>query len=190
MRTILLSLAIGFLIANTCVAANSCGSPACCDRTHESCGRCGVQKTCKVICETKKVKKTTWVVECEEFCAPLPGCRSSCKSACGNGCGSGSGCDSGCDNGCSSDPCASLRRPIVPPKCGKVRTRKKLVKKEITCEVPVYKCVVVCCNAGCNAGCGEAASAEATVSEEKATRAAPPPIPYLSSMQRYKFGRR
>ncbi len=184
MRTILLSLAIGFLIANTCVAADSCGSPACCDRTHESCGGCGVQKTCKVICETKKVKKTVWVVECEEFCAPLPNCERSCKSSCGGGCG-----DSGCDSGCSSDPCDSLRRPLVPPKCGKVRSRKKLVKKEITCEVPVYKCVVVCCNAGCNSGCGEAL-AGATISEEKITRAAPSPRPSLSSMQVVKFGRR
>jgi hypothetical protein len=38
---------------------------------------------------------------------------------------------------------------MVPPRCGKVRCVKKLVKKEITCEVPVYKCVVVCCSPGC-----------------------------------------
>jgi len=153
MRTMIFVLAIGFLDANTCVAADSYGPPACCDQIHDCCNRCGVQKRCKVICEMKEVKKTCWVVECEEFCVPLPGCGPFCKSACCDGCDSG--CDIGCGDGCPSDPCASLRRPIVPPKCGKVRCRKKLVKKEITCEVPVYKCVVVCCKGCCDSVCCE-----------------------------------
>ena len=61
-------------------------------------------------------------------------------------------------------------RKYVPPKCGKVRTRKKLVKKEIVCEVPVYKCVVVCSDPGC---C-EAASG---CLDEEASKAAPAPAP-------------
>lgn len=40
------------------------------------------------------------------------------------------------------------------PSCGKVRTRKKLIRYTITREVPVYKCVVEyrCCN--CEGECG------------------------------------
>ena len=178
MKTILSTLAIGFLIANVCVAAGYCDAPACCDQTHESCNGCGVQKTCKVVCEIKKVKKTCWVVKCEEFCASLPRC--GCKSSCGS-CGD-TGCDSGgCgDSGCCGDPCASLKKPMVRPKCGKVRTRKKLVKKTITCEVMVYKCIVVCCNSGCNVSCGESdweksAPAAKSVSTKRMTHAAPLP---------------
>ena len=50
---------------------------------------------------------------------------------------------------------AAARSASQPPKCGHVRCRKKLVKKEITCEVPVYKCVVeyVCCDC-CGPSCG------------------------------------
>ena len=174
MRTIISSLAIGFLITNMCVAADNCGGPACCSQTHDCCNQCGVQKTCKVVCEMKKVKKTSWVVKCEEFCPSLPGCGHGCKSSCGGS------CDTGCDSDCCGDPCASLQKPMVPPKCGKVRSRKKLVKKEITCEVPTYKCIVVCCNAGCNACCDEsdwekAAPAKAPASTKRITPAAPLP---------------
>ena len=171
-------MAIGLLVAVPAAAGDRCGAPACCNKTHECCHRCGVSKTCKVVCEMKKVKKTVWAVECEEFCAALPRCPRPCKS-CGD-CGKAS-CAS-----CCEDPCASLRRPMVPPKCGKVRCRKKLVKKEITCEVPVYKCVVVCCNAGCcEAGCGD--EVEAPAPAAATTRAAPlPPFrgaSYLKSLR-------
>ena len=170
MKTILSALAIGFLIADVCVAADNCGAPACCNETHECCNGCGVQKTCKVVCEMKKIKKTVWTVKCEEFCTSLPGCKSSC----------GDCCDTGCNSGCCGDPCASLKKPMVPPKCGKVRCRKKLVKKTITCEIPSYKCIVVCCNAGCNACCDKsdwekAAPAKAPVSTKRTTHAAPLP---------------
>ena len=122
----------------------------------------------------KKVKKTSWVVKCEEFCPSLPGCGHGCKSSCGGS------CDTGCDSDCCGDPCASLKKPMVPPKCGKVRCRKKLVKKTITCEIPSYKCIVVCCNAGCNACCDEsdwekAAPAKAPASTKRITPAAPLP---------------
>lgn len=165
MRTILSTLAIGFLIANVSVAADYRGVPACCGQTHECCNCCGVRKTCKVVCEMKKVKKTCWVVVCEEFCTSLPGRR--CKSSCG-------------DSGCCGDTCASRGKPMVRPKCGKVRVRKKLVKKTIICEVPVYKCIVVCCNSGCNACCYEpdrakTAPATASVSTKKKIPAAPLP---------------
>ena len=178
MRMIISTLAIGFLITNVCVAGH-CGDPTCCGKTPKCCKACCAQKTCKVVCEMKKVKKTCWVVECEEFCTSLPGCHRGCKSSCG-GC-----CESGCDSGC--DPCASLRKPMVRPKCGKVRCRKKLVKKTITCEVPVYKCVPAGCNDGCNAccdvsDCEEEAPAKAPPSTKSATRAAPLP-PSMSQLQ-------
>jgi len=163
MRIVLLSTAVGLLLSGAAMAGDCCTAPACCDQTHECCHSCGVRKVCKVVCEMKKVKKTTWVVECEEFCASLPNCKRPCKSCCNTG---------NCGEECCCDPCASLRRPMVPPKCGKVRCRKKLVKKEIICEVPVYKCVVVCVNSCCEAAacCGEEADSPAP-----APKAAPAP---------------
>jgi hypothetical protein len=170
MKTVVLSMAIGLLSANAAAAADRCGTPACCNRTHERCPRCGVPKTCKVVCEMQKVTKTVWTVECEEFCAALPRCAAACQPCSGCGKASCASCESCCD------PCASLCRPMVPPQCGKVRCRKKLVKKEITCEVPVYKCVVVCCCPGCSqAACGP--DAKTTAPDETTTRAAPlPPV--------------
>ena len=193
MRTILLSMAVGLMLANLAVAADCCDPPtcaaeqACCGVKH-SCGTCGAQKACQVVCEIRKVKKVVWRVECEEFCAPLP-CRDrSCRSCkgCGKGCGdagcgdAGCGetgcCEDACGGGCCEDPCADvLARKHVRPKCGKARTRKKLIRKEIICEVPSYKCIV----AGCGAcgGCGEAEEAAPTEAapEEEALPPAPAP---------------
>jgi len=204
MRTVLLSTAIGLLIVSGATAGDGCAPPACdpaavqtCG-TPDCCGGCGTKarcakKVCQVVCDVKKVKKVVWTVECEEFCAPLPNC-----DRCRNGCGCGAGGQACCETACSScesccgksccDPCASLRnRNYVPPKCGKVRCRKKLVKKEITCEIPVYKCVVVyacpsCCDPrGC---CEEGApvAEEAEPEEEAPVAPAPreaklPPVP-------------
>jgi hypothetical protein len=64
-----------------------------------------------------------------------------------------------------------------PPTCGKVRTRKTLVKKDITCEVPVYKTVVVCA-AGCGV-CGAEAASELAApipASQTATAAPLPPV--------------
>jgi hypothetical protein len=91
----------------------------------------------------KEVKKTCWVVECEEFCAPLPAIG---KDRCGC-CGApdcGGNCRGECGEHGQDGICSSLfSKPLVPPQCGKVRCRKTLLKKEITSQVPVYKCVVV-----------------------------------------------
>ena len=40
-----------------------------------------------------------------------------------------------------------LARKHVRPKCGKARTRKKLIRQEIICEVPSDKCIVAGCGA-------------------------------------------
>ena len=158
MRTVLLFLAVGFLSTDVARAWDWPLVPACGDQKQDCCSRCGVKKVCKVVCEMKEVKKTCWEVECEEFCVPLPGLG---KSRCADqGCCEVTGCGDECSDGCENDVCQSLReRPMVPPKCGEVRCRKKLVKKETTCEVPVYKCVLVpacgCGSGGCtDTGCG------------------------------------
>ena len=169
MRLFLSFTAAALLLANVAEAAGGCGTPACRTQSH-SCRSCST-KTCKVVCEMVKVKKTVWVVECEEFCPTLPGCRPKvCRTGCGQGCREGMSCGT-C---CGKDPCAALQnRTIVPPKCSQTRSRKKLVKKEVTCEVPVYKCVVADCCTEC--GTGEAAPVAAPAG--KATAVAPlPPL--------------
>lgn len=182
MRIIALSLAVSILAVSAAVAGD-CRVPACgpaeCFGTPDACGACGVksccQKTCKVVCEMKKVKRTVWAVECEEFCAPLPNFKRSCGSCGVDGCEVDQSGDCG---SCGEDPCAPLyNRDYIPPKCSKVRTRKKLVKKEVTCEVPVYKCVVVYCCPGCcdaESGLEDAPVPEAT---QQAIDVAPmPPV--------------
>jgi hypothetical protein len=152
MRKTVLSLAVGFLLAGVasaqqpapaaCEQVSGGGSPSCCGH----CGRKGCcDKYCTVVCEMKEVKKVVWEVKCEEFCAPLPGCifGGGCGCGCEKGCkcdGKTACCDS-CRNNC--DPCAAEKsRNYVAPNCGPVRTRQILVKKEVTCKVPSYKCVV------------------------------------------------
>jgi hypothetical protein len=171
MRTIALSLslAVGWLVADAALAAEACKTPAACTEVQtcgaaNHCGRCGrareCEKHCRVVCVVKEVKKTVWVVKCEDFCAPLPGCGRD-----GNGCGRCGTCkacetcnvEPSCSEGCGKncDPCAVERnKSLVPPKCGKVRTRKTLEKKEIVCKVLSYKCMVVysCSECGCQ-GC-------------------------------------
>ena len=180
MKTIVLSIAASFLIANVAVAGD-CGpaskgcDPSACGKDHGSCNRCGHEKVCKVVCEMKKIKRHVWVVECEDFCPSLPGCghahKPSCKS--GDGCGSCSG----------TDPCESLKsRPLVRPRCCKPRTRMKLIKKEVTCKVPTYKCVPVCRKGCCDPGsCKEDFGGEdvqvpedAPAAPEPAAMSAPP----------------
>ena len=154
MRTIALSaivvglFAVSQALAGDCQITGTCFSPA----KNPGC-HCGGQKVRKIVCEMKKVTKTVWAVECEEFCSLLPGRptgRCCSKTACRDrqNCG---GCDSyGNSGSCGKDPCKSVRSAgMVPPKCGSVRCKKKLVKKQIDCEVPVYKCVVVPCSSCC-----------------------------------------
>lgn len=163
MRTIVLCMAASFLIANVAVAGDCCPASKCCDpsacgKDHGCCDDCGGKNACQVVREMKKVKKHVWVVECEEFCPSLPGCGNGCKSGCKSSCSEEqAGC---CEKGCGScggkDPCEALKdRCLVKPRCCKPRTRKKLIKKEVTCEVPVYKCVPVCGKGCCDSACCE-----------------------------------
>ena len=139
MRTSIFTVAIGLLVAGTTAYG---AAPTCCGRTHDPCGGCGEKQSCQIVCGTKTVNKHCWVVECEEFCVPLPTLKRQCGSC-------ESTCGATCQSKCGSDPCDSLKRPMTPPKCGKVRTRKKLVKKVNPCKVTVYKCVPAC-GGGCD----------------------------------------
>ena len=173
MRLTLSLVAACLLLSNVAEAAGGCGTSACGIQSH-SCRSCGAT-TCQVVCEMVKVKKTVWVVECEEFCPLLPGCR---PKPCRTGCEQGCGADLACGTGCGKDPCAALNnRIIVPPKSGKARTRKKLVKKEVTCEVPVYRTVVADYCSAC--GMSEPTPVAAPAAPHKATEAAPS-LPLIS----------
>ena len=172
-----MAVALCLLWAHSAMA-QSCGSGSCCRKA--KCRGCG--KSCKVTCDTKKVKKIVWVVECEEFCAPLPNCdrgRScdrGCKSCCdAEACGDCGGCGkAGRCGRCCKDPCEALQnRKYVSPKCGKVRSRKKLVKKEITCKIPVYKCEVC--------GCGDVELDEEETAPAEAPSDAVPEVPSPAS---------
>ncbi len=125
MRTIMINLAIvavlGVMTRPAGAMDDSCGGQACCDKCGCPCD-C-LQKTCQLVCDVKKEKKTCWCVECQEFCTLLPGCPHLC-----------------CE-------CAEL------PHCGHSKCVKKLVKKDYEVAVPVYKCVVVyLCPACCKGG--------------------------------------
>jgi hypothetical protein len=202
MRSYTLSLAIGALIASTAFAADACKIPApgACKEVQtcgnpNSCGKCGCnagcEKYCKVVCEMKEVKKTVWIVKCEDFCTSLPNCPDKCDNACDSGCEKA--CAGNCGGTCKScDPCASLQnRDYIPPKCGKVRTKKVLEKKEIVCKIPSYKCIVVYACASCGQNCGgekvdqqaPAAPAPAPAPDSKTTLTAPePPVVGASFM--------
>lgn len=179
MRIFSISLAIGFSIAGLALAAEPCDPNACTEvqvyGSADRCGHCGCnsrcEKYCRVVCEIKEVKKYVWVVECEEFCPPLPNRRGGgrCDGCRGNGsCNPDCGC---CDG--KRDPCAvEKNKSFIPPKCGKMRVKKKLVKKEIVCKVPSYKCVVVYCCPKCE--CNEC---DETTPPPASKQTALPPAP-------------
>jgi hypothetical protein len=86
------------------------------------CDDCGSQASCCKVCRCvpskKKVTKTEYECECEDFC--VPGKSSRCKEC---------------------DECGH-KKWVYTPTCAHVRTRKKLVKKDNTKEVCTVKWVV------------------------------------------------
>ncbi|MBI1247877.1 hypothetical protein GC197_08500 [bacterium] len=117
------------------------GEPNCC-------GHCSCQATCqkrtRIVCEMKKVKKKVFDCECEDICTVLPSSMLPDSlfgiSLWGKkhvGCGE-VGC-SDCAQGCCT------KAPVA----GHCRTRKILVVKTVTEQVPVYKCVVEYCCDSC-----------------------------------------
>jgi len=171
---------------STCGAAKCCEpaccepeacAPACCEPeacAPTACEPCVKPRCqCQVICEMKKVTKSCWVVEEEQFCPLLPGhCRPSRGGAC-DPCEPT--CEPTCDTGCG-DTC---EKAITPPRCGLCRTKKTLVKKTWEVEVPVYKCVPCgapdCCGpTGCDGiPMDEAAPADLPPAPEVAPAPAP-----------------
>ena len=133
-----MAMAIVALLGATAVAQD------CCD--HCGCN-CHVQKVCRLKCETKKVPKTTYTCECEDFC--IPGVSKKC------------GCTCECDE-CGHEHC----KPNWVPQCAKVHTRTKLIKKVTEKEEKAYKWVVeyVCdqCAAKCEACTQDAADPSAS----------------------------
>ncbi len=117
------------------VACRSGWAQCCCD--HCGCDN-SCRKVCRVVCETVKVPKITYCCECEDFCVPGPSCRTKVCDECGH------------------------HKIIYTPTCGKVLTRKKLVKKEEVREKTVYKWVVenLCCDCCQRCAAADRAAAE------------------------------
>jgi hypothetical protein len=111
----------------------------CCD--HCGCD-CGCRKVCHLKLDKKKVTKVEYSCECEDFCVP-------CKSEC-----VGHKCECECKPGlcgCMKEKCCS--KPVYRPTGATVYTKKKLVKKEVSKEVPVYKWTVETICDGCAHRC-------------------------------------
>lgn len=182
-----LALAVCLLVGQAAFADDACGPAEKCFGSANCCGRCGKRcpcdQACKVVCDEKEVKKTVWSVECKEICTSLPGCGRGCC-----GCGDAD-CNGKCGQSCAKDGCESggcgkggllqalgLGYQNVPPKCGHPIGVKTLVKKEVTCKVPSYKCVpCYACN-DCYPECvkeAEAAKAKIEATPAPAPQKAP-----------------
>jgi hypothetical protein len=116
----------------------------------DHCDRCGCEsnccKTCRLICETKKVPKITYDCICEDFCVPGPS-----------------------DHCVVCDECGK-KKHVYTPTCAKVKTRKVLVKKETFTEVPSYRWVVEnCCGACANQAAAETAENQQKLSMTRGT---------------------
>gem|GEM_PF-3119133 len=127
------------------------------------CDHCGCQAEChkvtRVICEMKDVKVTCYCCKeqeiaipghskkCGEVCEPNPCCLAPHPAEC-DGCGC-ENCEhkrSWLDCLCGDNKCD--KRTVWEPRCsGRTRTVNKLIKYEVTKQVPTYKYVVEnCCD--------------------------------------------
>ena len=117
------------------------------ERCCEHCGRPGgCQKTCRLVCEEKKVTTTCWGYKDEDFCVPgpsKPGCRH-CETLCE-------------DNNDLKGPCSQSKKFVwtewTPSLCAKVYTKRKLMKRTVTTTVPSYKWVLEDLCQQCEANC-------------------------------------
>jgi len=170
------------------------GCQACCG-TPIRCGICGCKAPanayCMVECGRTTITRPCWKVECEPFCLPKPRCWGGwaglicnlCagqKTSCGS-CGEAvevCGCEAGSQDGCDgqSGLCCHVVPVESPPKCGKLRTRKRLLRAECQIEVPTYRCVVKYCCPSCaeDPGCSVPTKGRP---EEEAEAAFPAPSP-------------
>lgn len=151
------------------------GEPGCCAHCTQ---QCTCQKRTYVVCEMKKVKKTVFNCECENVCGLNPSSMFPDSlfgiSLWGHkpmGCG-----ETGCGD-CAAGCCKKA------PKASHCRTRKVLVKKTITVEVPVYKCVVEYCCDGCGNSI-ETAGSDATAQ----TAAKEREVPHVATLPQHQGG--
>lgn len=137
------------LCALACVLALSSRAQAG-DRC-SGCDSARMKKVCRVVCELRDEKKTVYSCECEDFCVPGPSQK----------CGEKWVCDADGHR---------RRETIWKPGCADVRTKAKLVKREVTRKVPVYKWEVVEVCSKCGDCCQDAATAgdEGLANEELA----------------------
>jgi len=144
MRTLVIATAIGLLMALPAAAGDNGCTPDCCGQAVVSDAGC-----------------------CDPGCCDCQRCGGKCQGGCGEvECAS-------CQGKSCCDPCRGLPTCVTPPKCGRQRTVKRLVRKEIECQVPVYKCVPCCADPGC---CEQAAP-EPAEAEAQTTLSAPmPPV--------------
>jgi hypothetical protein len=136
-------LAALVLSGRPAAASDAIGEPNCCARC--GCHVCCSQKTCQLVCGVKKETRTSWSVQCQEFCPLLPGCYAH-----------------------RCDECQP------PPRCGRPKCVKTLVKHEYEVEVPVYKCVVLYLCPRCVNHETPENSAEPTSAPPTPTQAPPP----------------
>jgi hypothetical protein len=112
---------------------------------------CSCQKTCRLVCDEKKVEIICWGCKCQDFCLPkpsCPGCRH-CEEVCGT-------CGEIYDG---ETPYAKPKTFVWfdwTPGCAKVYTKKLLMQKKITKSVPSYKWVVEDLCPKCEASCAYA----------------------------------
>lgn len=150
------------------------GSAACADAGCDCCEHCGaccgLIKVCRAECSEKEVTHVKYRVECEDFCVPGRSCKFCCEDECGH--------------------CQVCKTGT----CGKVRTKKKLVKVEVKEKIPVTKCVVEylcpsCCDTcgaeACSIGEGDPMAApEEPAAENPAPKSAAPPAPTAHRQRR------
>ncbi len=140
------------LLASLAVAAIACTATAI--RAEEGgCAHCGCKRVCRRVCrlvvEEKKVNVTCWGCKAEDFCVPGPseqGCRH-CEV-----------CRSCPPEGHAGDVCAKPKTfgwtEWIPGCSAKIYTRRKLMRKIVTRNVPSYRWVVEDLCDQCEAHCG------------------------------------
>jgi hypothetical protein len=136
----------------------------------DCCNDCGCQcdccKVCRCVPTTKKVTKICYGCECEDFCVPGP------SKICGYKCPEPDPCGCTCGGALFQqlhDHFHYLHKePIWQPTCAEVRTRSRLVKKEVVKEVPSWKWEVVDLCPHCKAGCAKNDQNQGTVQQAPA----------------------
>jgi hypothetical protein len=116
------------------------------------CARCGVAeahtKVCRLVSVEKKLTETCWSCETEDFCLPGPS-----KPTCRH-------CDIACEDPTTPGHCGHgywhkyfMWSEWAPCGCGRVATKKKLMRRTVTKTVSSYKWVVEDLCADCEAEC-------------------------------------